>query len=678
MTRKANPSRSSPAADLAALREEIREHDRRYYLEDDPVISDTEYDALMRRLQELEAAHPELAAADSPTRRVSGGVGSDFAPVRHAAPMLSLDNTYSADEVRAWNERVLKNLPAGEKPVYVVEAKLDGLSCSLTYEDGALTKAATRGDGEVGEDVTANVRTLRSVPLALSDKKRRLWPKFCEIRGEVILLRKEFERVNEEEQRAGRPGFVNPRNCAAGSLRQKDPRVTAQRRLRFFAHSFGAWEGGAALESHFDFLTTCRELGFLVEPFERFKDIEAVIGKYEQFKGEIGKLAYDVDGLVVKVDSFAQQRRLGWTAKSPRWAVAFKYPAQQATTVLEDVWFSVGRTGTITPVASVKPVFCAGVTISSITLHNFDEIARLGLKVGDTVLVERAGEVIPRLVKVSQPAKHGKEIHPPKKCPSCGGRVAKEPELVAYYCENPNCPAQLKRSLLHFASRPALDIQGFGDAVVEALTGSGRIKDLADVYTLTLDDLLKLPLFAEKRAQNLLEQISQSRNRPLHKLVYGLGIRHVGEKLAEVFAEHFGLEELARASAEDLQRVPDVGQVVAESVSEFFQNPKVKDLLSRLKKAGLNFAKLPPRTTGSPLSGKSFVFTGELSSMTREEAGERVKALGAKTSSSVSAKTSYVVVGENPGSKADKARALGVTTLGEKEFLALVEESQAP
>ncbi len=374
------------------------------------------------------------------------------------------------------------------------------------------------------------------------------------------------------------------------------------------------------------------------------------------------------------MDSFAQQRRLGWTAKSPRWAVAFKYPAQQATTVLEDVVFSVGRTGTITPVAKVKPVFCAGVTISSVTLHNFDEIARLGVRVGDTILIERAGEVIPKVVKVSEPAKHGKDVHPPKKCPACGGRVAKEPELVAYYCENPSCPAQLKRSLLHFASRPALDIQGFGEAVVDALTDSGRVKNIADVYSLTLEDLLALPLFAEKRAENLLQQIQDSKRRPLGKLIYGLGIRHVGEKLAEVFAENFSLDELQRASAVDLQKVPDVGEVVAESVAEFFQNPEVKTLLSRLKKAGLNFERAQRKRTGSKLEGKSFVFTGELSSMTRDEAGEKVKALGAKTSGSVSGKTSFVVVGDSPGSKADKARQLGVTILDEKEFLELIDE----
>lgn len=668
---------ASPKQRAEALRAELAEHDRRYYLEDDPTISDTEYDGLMRELRELEAAHPELRSPDSPTQRVSGAAASEFAPVRHAAPMLSLDNTYTAEEVRAWDERVRKNLPPNEAPVYVVEAKLDGLSCSLTYEDGVLTKAATRGDGDVGEDVTANVRTLRSVPLSFNPRGRARWPRLCEIRGEVILFVRDFERINEEERAAGRPGFVNPRNCAAGSLRQKDPRVTAKRRLRFFAHSFGAWDGEPPFDSHQGFLEACRGLGFLVEPFGRFADIDQVIARYEQFREkDLPKLPYAVDGLVVKVDSFAQQRRLGFTAKSPRWAIAFKYPAQQATTTLEEVLFSVGRTGTITPVAKVTPTFCAGVTISSVTLHNFDEIARLGARVGDKILIERAGEVIPKVVKVSERAKHGKDIHPPKTCPSCGARVVKEPEFVAYYCENPNCPAQLKRSLLHFASRGALDIHGFGEAVVDALVDSGRVKNIADIFTLALDDLLKLPLFAERRGENLLEQIEAGKTRPLNKLIYGLGIRHVGEKFAEALSERFSLDELAQASAEDLQKLPEIGSVVAEAVSEFFKSAEVRSLLSKLKRAGLNFEKVKrERRGGLPLSGKSFVFTGELSSMTREEASEKVKALGAKTSSSVSGKTSYVVVGAEPGSKADKAKALGVTMLGEKEFQELLDES---
>jgi DNA ligase (NAD+) len=666
------------AADAAKLRRELAEHDRRYYIEDSPVISDTEYDMLLRRLQALEAAHPELVVPDSPTQRVSGGVGSDFKPVRHAAPMLSLDNAYDAQEIRAWEERLLKHLPPGEKPTYIIEAKIDGLSCALTYENGTLVRGATRGDGEVGEDVTANVRAIKSIPLKLSAAKP---PRLLEIRGEVVMYNDDFKRINEALVRDGQEPFANPRNCAAGSLRQKDPRVTAARRLRFIVHSFGAWQPDCPIAGHAEFLASAKSMGFRVEPNVRADSIGEVVSEYERFKEKtIPKLPYAVDGLVVKVDSYAQQRRAGFTSKSPRWAMAFKYPASQASTVVERIWPSVGRTGTITPIATVTPVFCAGVTITNISLHNYDEIKRLDIHEGDGVLIERAGEVIPKVIKVTKRAKGAHEPAPPKKCPICGGRVAKEPDFVAYYCENPSCPAQIKGGLLHFSGRGAMDIQGLGEQVVEALVSSGKLRSFADIYDLTKEDLLSVPLFADKRAENLLAQIEESRKRPLSKLLYALGIRHVGEKMAEVLAENFSMDELKNATAEDLQRIPDVGPVVAETVHAFFTTKEAKELLSRFRAARLSFAKVERRepSSGAIFTGKTFVFTGELLKMTRDEAEEKVKALGGKASGSVSSKTAFVVAGEAAGSKLKKAKELGVAVIGEPQFIAMLPDELRP
>ncbi|MCX5794459.1 MAG: NAD-dependent DNA ligase LigA [Elusimicrobia bacterium] len=658
-------------AEIDRLRAEIREHDRRYYIEDSPVISDTEYDRLMRRLRSLEVQHPEAVTPDSPTQRVGGAAVSDFKPARHAAAMLSLDNVYAEEELREWHARLLKNLPPGERPVFIIEPKIDGLSCALTYEDGKLTRAATRGDGETGEDVTLNARAIHSIPLSLGAAA----PQKLEVRGEVYISFADFAKVNAAEERAGREAFVNPRNCAAGSLRQKNPAVTAQRRLRFLAHSFGVWEGGAPVSSESGFLRACAAFGLQPVEHDRAESLEEAIRFYHDFKQKrLPVLAFAVDGIVVKVDSYAQQRRLGFTAKSPRWAVAFKYPAQQASTIVEKVDFSVGRTGTITPVAKVKPVFCAGVTISSVTLHNFQEIERLGLMVGDHVLIERAGEVIPKVVKVDRDRRpdDAKPIQPPKSCPACGGKVVKEDEFVAYRCDNPSCPAQLKRLLLHFASRPALDMQGLGEAVVDQLVDTGRVKDVAGLYDLKKEDLLKLELFAEKRAENLLAQIAESKDRPLERLVFGLGIRQVGEKTAETLGQLYDLEGLAAASGEDLTRIPEVGPIVAASIQGFFHSPQTKALLARLKAAGLNFKRSEKKATGAKFAGQTFVFTGELETMTREEAEEKVKALGGKASGSVSAKTAYVVAGADAGSKLRKAKGLGVRVLSEKDFLELI------
>jgi DNA ligase (NAD+) len=656
------PARKSPKAEAAALRKEIAKHDAAYYGKDAPLIGDSEYDALVARLKALEEAHPELRSPDSPTQKVGGGLSSSFAPVKHARPMLSLDNTYDAAEIRAWDERVRKNLPPGSRPVYIVESKLDGLSCALTYEHGRFARAATRGDGETGEDVTENVRNVEFVPEKLKNA-----PLFLEVRGEIVLHFKDFEAINAEEKAAGRPGFVNPRNCAAGSLRQKDPWVTASRHLKFYAHSYGVWD--EPLESHSEFLETCREAGFNVEPHRRASDIEEVVRIYEDFKRKLPGLPYAVDGLVVKVDDFGMQRRLGFTAKSPRWAVAFKYPAQQVTSKLVDVEFSVGRTGTITPVAKVEPVFCGGVTITNVTLHNFEEIERLGVAIGDRVLIERAGEVIPKIVKVSERGKKREAVKPPKKCPDCGGPVLKEEGQVAWFCDNPSCPAQLRRTLQHFASRAAMDIEGLGESAVDQLVAKGIVKDVAGLYDVTKDDLMGLELFADVKADNLLGQIADSKSRTLDRVLYGLGIRHVGEKTAEVLAEKFDMDGLLKASVQDLQAVSDIGPIVAESLHAFFASTNV---VSRLKARGLTM-KQPERRVaeGWEHAGKTFVFTGELS-VPREEAEELVKAAGGKTSGSVSAKTGFVVAGEAAGSKLKKAQALGVPVLTEAEFRSLL------
>ncbi|MBI3300330.1 MAG: NAD-dependent DNA ligase LigA [Elusimicrobia bacterium] len=660
----------SPKVEAEALRAELREHERRYYLEAKPVVSDEEYDRLMERLHAIEEAHPELRSDDSPTVRVGGWASTDFKPVAHAVPMLSLDNSYSPEDIREFDERVRKLLqkaPSG----YACEAKIDGLSLSLTYEKGRLLRGATRGDGRNGEDVTANVRTIRDIPLQFHGKGV---PDLLEVRGEAFLEKSQFERINAELKTEGEEPFVNPRNCAAGSLRQKDPKVTASRRLKFFAHSFGRLEGGARLESYSTFIEACKGWGFSVSDVRRTcLDVEALLAFYDEFRDRQFTLPYEIDGLVAKVDRFDEQRVLGFTSKSPRWAMALKYPGRQATTTIEGVEFSVGRTGTITPVAKVKPVFLSGVTISSVTLHNFEEVDRLDARIGDTVMIERAGEVIPKVVSVVKEKRPGKTspIAPPAKCPVCAGAVQREAEAVAWRCVNPSCPAQLKRKLLHFASRDGLDIEGFGEAVVEQLVGEGRVKDLADVFSLGKDVFLVLELFAEKRADNLVAALTAAKERPLSRLIYALGIPQVGEKTARDLAGSFRtMDALAAAPLEALQAVPDIGPIVAEAVQGYFAQAPVKSLLKKLHKAGLDMTEPEAAVSADArLSGKTFVFTGELESMPRADAEAKVRTLGGKAVGSVSKKTSYVVVGAEAGSKAEKAKKLGVTVLTEREFL---------
>lgn len=662
----------SPKEEIEALRAEIRRHERLYYVEDRPEITDGEFDALMGRLKGLEAAHPELAADDSPTRRVGGERSNTFAPVPHRIPMLSLDNCYSPEEFLQWYERVKKGL-GGEPFELVVEAKIDGLSCSIEYENGKLSRASTRGDGETGEDVTLNVRTIRSVPLKL-DLSRP--PAVFEARGEVYMDKNDFEALRDGALAAGEEPFVNPRNAAAGSLRQKDPSVTASRRLRFIAHSYGYLEGMVEPDSHWEYLNVCRGLGYNISTLgtRPCHDAEEVLAMYRDYEERRFTLPYEIDGLVIKVDSLRQRRLLGFTSKSPRWAIAFKYPAQQATTTVKDVEFSVGRTGAVTPVAQLEPVKCGGVTISSATLHNFDEIGRLGLKIGDKVVIERAGEVIPKVVKVV-PGKrtgHEKPVHPPKACPSCGGELFRDGGGVALRCVNPSCPVQFKLSLLHFASRDAMDIEGFGVSSVEQLVDRGMVKVFPDIYRLKKEDLLTLELFKDRKADNLLRQIARSKEQPLSRLIYALGIRHIGEKNARVLAQRFRtMSAFMAAGPDELARIADIGPVIAEAVAGFFKSAATRAMVGELERLGLRMDEPERKSAGGALEGRTFVFTGELKTLTRAEAQALVRELGGRETSSVSAKTSYVVAGEEPGAKFDKAKKLGVPTLSEEEFLKL-------
>jgi DNA ligase (NAD+) len=662
------------------LRRELHRHNHLYYVEDSPEISDAEYDRLMKRLQALEEDHPDLRTTDSPTQRVGGTPVTDFAPVKHRVPMLSLDNTYSVEDLKEWHERVLRGLASGETPEFTVELKIDGLGLALLYENGVLVRAATRGDGETGEDVTANAKTIRTIPLKLSGKP----PKLLEVRGEAYVTRADFKKFNDALRRNAPPPdaegesapvqvYANPRNFAAGSLRQKDPRITAQRPLRYFVHSYG-WVDGADYKSHHDFLMACKSHGLPVDPrLSLVKTLDAFSAQCLILQKQRDELPFEVDGAVVKVNEIQQQKRLGFTFKSPRWAVAYKFPAAQATTKLLDVEMSVGRTGVITPVAKLDPVVCGGVTVSNASLHNFDEIGRLGVRIGDTVLVERAGEVIPKVIKIVETKRTGAErpIHIPKACPACGGEVGKlNDEDVSYRCLNSTaCPAQLEKSLTHFASRDAMDIQGLGEAVVQGLLSKGLVKDLSDLYILTKDQLLTLEGFKDKKADNLLKGIDLSRSRPLSRFLYGLGIRDVGEKGAIMLADRFrSLDKLATASEEDLQQIHEVGPVLAASVVSFFRQPSVRKLLMKFKKMGIDPHEAAPAAGPRLLEGKTIVFTGELTQFSRSEAERLVRQLGGNASSSVSKNTSFLVAGPGAGDKLRKAQKLSVEVIDEDEF----------
>ncbi len=659
-----------PKDEIERLKKLINYHNNLYYNLDNPILSDTQYDELYKQLKDLEDQYPQYRTQDSPTQRVGGKAVNLFTPVKHAVAMMSLDNSYSPEDIREWYERTAKTLQLNDFEM-VVEGKIDGVSCSLTYENGVLVKAASRGDGKTGEDITANVRTIKNIPQQLTDAPQGT----LEIRGEVYLDKRDLEQLNKVQQLRGENIFANTRNAAAGSLRQKDSQITATRPLKFFAHSFGA--GNLTQSSFSEFIEICRKWGFSICPARtKTNQIAEVIRFYQQFENSRHQLPFDVDGLVVKVNRFDYQRILGATAKSPRWAIAFKYPAPQATTILKNVIFSVGRTGVITPVAELEPVPCAGVVISNATLHNFDEINRLQVRVGDSVIVERAGEVIPKIIKVAE-HKGSQEILPPEKCPSCGEKVYKEQDEVGYYCINPACPAQLRARLLHFASRHAMDIDGLGDVVMDLLLANNYVTDFADIYGLTFLHLLNLENFKDKKAQNLLDAIEASKQKPLSKLLFALGIAFVGEKTAEILADKFHtLDALKEASLEELQSVPEVGEKVSQAIYDFFRDSRVLELLERLRAAGLNFTQPQKELAGNIFDGKTLVFTGELKTMTRTEAEQMAKQYGGKASGSVSKKTSYVIAGEAAGSKLKKAEELGIPVLTEEEFLKMINSAK--
>ncbi len=668
----------NPKLEIEQLKKEIERNNYRYYVLDDPRITDKEFDDLLKKLKNLESQHTNLVTPDSPSQRV-GGIPSDaFEPHPHSVPMLSLDNVYTPEEFRDWWARLEKNLK-DETPFEVtVEPKMDGVSLALIYEKGFLTKAATRGDGETGETVTANAKTIRSIPLKLSAEKFPVPARF-ECRGESYMFKKDFEELNRRLAKEGAKLIVNPRNGAAGALRQKDPSVTATRPLRFCAHSAGPISEGLKIQSHSEFIEHCKAFHLPV-PNPRYqlcKNADEVLKCFQKWERDRDSLPYEIDGIVIKINSFALRKTLGFTSKSPRWAVAFKFSAHQVSTQLREVEFSVGRTGAITPVAKVDPVECSGVTISSISLHNFDEIERLEARIGDTVLIERAGDVIPKVIRVIKHAANGKKISVPKKCPSCNEPVAREKEEeVAWRCVNLSCPAQLERSLLHFASRDGLNIEGLGESVVQELLQKKLVSNFADLYDLTKEDLLKCKLFGDKKAENLLSEIESSKTKPLSKLLISLGIRHVGEKIARTLAGHFKtMEQLSKSTEGGLLRVPDLGPTIAESIVQFFKEKKNHELIESFRKAGVNLNEPEQKfEKGMPLSGKTVVFTGELATYSRAEAEELVRRLGGNPASSVSKKTHYVVYGPNAGSKLKKAQSLGVPFLTEDEFNKLIGE----
>jgi DNA ligase (NAD+) len=652
------------------LRDKLRHHEYRYHVLDDPEISDAAYDRLLNRLKELEIAHPELATLDSPTVRVGGPPREGFTTVRHARPMLSLDNAFSFDALRDWDRRVHEGT-GREKIEYIAEHKFDGLSISLQYEDGVLVRGVTRGDGTTGEEVTANVKTIRSIPLRVDAAllKRVELPKAFEVRGEVMMTRKSFEALNRQQQETGGKIFVNPRNAAAGAVRVLNPSITAQRKLDFFAYYLFV-DGKEPYPKHSESLAALKEMRFRASDDWKLCDgIDGVIRYCEAWDSKREKLPYAIDGVVIKVNSTGLQNELGFTSKAPRWAVAYKYPAGQETTVVNDIIVQVGRTGSLTPVAILEPVQVGGVTVSRSTLHNMDEVDRLGVQIGDTVLIERAGEVIPHVLKVVKEGANRKPFHMPKKCPECGSTIHRVEGEVAYRCVNAACPAKRKESLLHFAGRHAMNIDGLGEKIVDQLVDKGIVKDVADLYQLKLDEVANLERMAEKSAQNLLDEIAASKKNPLSRLVYALGILYVGERTGQLLAGHFSsLEDLAKATQEELENVPEVGPKVSTSITDFFSEPANQKLIKKLREAGIRPTTEKREVKSQRLAGKSFVFTGGLENRSREKAGEQVQQHGGKVSGSVSKKTDYVVVGTDPGSKHDKAKQLGVTILTESEF----------
>jgi DNA ligase (NAD+) len=662
--------------DIEKLRDEIRRHDERYYVDNAPEISDREYDQLLEELQKLEEVNPELVTPDSPTQRVGGRPAEGFPRVVHTRQMLSLDNSYNIDELRAYDERC-RRLAEGRTLEYVAELKIDGLSLSLQYEKGLLARGVTRGDGRIGEDVTQNARTIRSVPLRLKTDAKRI-DATLEVRGEVFIPRDVFERTNAEREEAGEPRFANPRNAAAGAIRQLDSRLVAKRKLDMFAYDLLV-NGRKPFPTHWESLDWLEKAGFRVNPHRKLcTTIDEVIEFANEKEALRDDLGYEIDGLVVKVNSAALQDEFGATSKAPRWAIAYKYPARQASTKVLDIFVSVGRTGALTPVALLEPVFLAGTTVSRATLHNEDEIQRLGVKIGDWVMIEKSGEIIPKVLSVVTSKRTGneKDFEPPKNCPVCGGLISRPEGEVVARCVAADCTAQLLGKLIHFASRRAMRIEGLGVALAEQLIAAGFVKDVGDLYSLTLEQVAGLERMAKKSATNLLSQIEASKSRDLENLIYALGIRHVGERTAGILAHEMGsLERLTNASVEELDAIPEIGLTVAESVRDWFDDEGNRALCDRLRSAGVKTeADRKSRTSvDERFAGKQFVLTGTLASFTRDEARAMIEARGGRVNSSVSKKTDYVVAGEAAGSKLDKAEALGVTVLDESSFKGMLE-----
>lgn len=666
------------AADLAEadkLRREIRHNEYLYYVLDAPEITDAEYDRMMVRLRELEARYPDSIPADSPTQRVGGRASSQFTEVRHLEPLLSLGNVFSAEELRAFDERVRSGLPAGSKVEYVMEPKIDGLACSLIYENGKLVRAATRGDGVVGENVTANVRTIRSIPLTLKVPEGEAVPELLDVRGEVYMPRQAFMRLNEQRAERGESEFANPRNAAAGSLRQLDPQVTASRSLSFFAYYL---VGEGAQPKHSESLALLARYGFKVsENYKVVKNIDEAIKYIGDFNELRQGLSYDTDGAVIKVNDVYQQRILGATGKDPRWATAYKYPPEQAETTLEDIDWRVGRTGVLTPTAVLAPVKLSGSVISRATLHNEDFIRAKDIRISDRVVINKAGEIIPEVLRVVAEKRTGdeKEVEIPSVCPECGWRVERQGEEAAIRCTNPHCPALGREGLIHFVSRDAMNIDGCGPSVINALLDAGLVCDAADLYSLRKEDLLKLERMGEKSADNLLAALDESKKNELDKLLFALGIRHVGAKVARILATEFGsMEKLQQAQPEELAQIRDIGDKIAESAVTWLNVPANIDLVERLAAAGLTMTFTPPASQeDNPFFGKTLVFTGTMPTLGRAEAKTMAQDVGAKVSGSVSKKTDYVVAGAEAGSKLEKAQQLGVTVIDEAEFLRLLK-----
>lgn len=663
-----------PEERIARLREQINLHNYYYYVLDSPRISDAEYDALMRELQRLEAEHPEWITPDSPTQRVGAAPAEAFGVVEHREPLLSLGNVFDFEELRAWYRRAL-GLLDGEPFDMVCELKMDGLAVALTYENGLLVTGATRGDGWRGEDVTQNLRTVRSVPLSVP---KDIAPPRFEVRGEVYLPRESFKKLNESRAAEGLPLFANPRNAAAGSLRQLDPRVTAKRPLDIFIYALGWAEGKPVPLTHWEILEYLRALGFKISPYNiRVKTIEEAEEYHRKWEEKRESLPFEADGVVIKVDRLDLQRRLGAVAREPRWAIAYKFAAIQATTVLKDIGINVGRTGSLNPYAILEPVRVGGVTVQHAALHNEDYIREKDLRIGDRVIVQRAGDVIPEIVAAvpDEEHEHRAPFRMPDRCPVCGAEVIRPSGEAMHRCTNMACPAQALERLKHFVSRGAMDIEGIGEKLCTALFEQGLVKDVADFYYLTREQLLDVERMGEKSASNILSSIEGSKDRPLGRLVFGLGIEHVGSETANLLARRFRtMDRLAQATEEELTAIPSVGPRIAQSVRAFFRQKQNLDIIERLRKAGVRMDQGPEaeRAAGSPLAGRTFVLTGKLESLTREEAEERIRSLGGTAASSVSRKTSYVVAGADPGSKLEKARALGIPVLTETEFLGLI------